>query len=73
MRGFTIETTPGASKKITDYRASLRPRTQVFITFLPGSDFADTIAVAKRLKGEGFRPVPHFAARSIPWFYFWTP
>lgn len=38
----------------------------VYITFLPGSDFADTIAVARRLKDEGFKPVPHFVARSIP-------
>ena len=28
--------------------------------------FDDTIAVAKRLKGDGFLPVPHFAARGIP-------
>lgn len=38
----------------------------IAVTFLPGSDFADTVAVAKRLKAEGFRPAPHFAARSIP-------
>ena len=66
MTGFTAETTPGAAAKIADYREHLRPGTVVYITFLPGSDFADTIAVAKRLKAEGFVPVPHFAARSIP-------
>jgi methylenetetrahydrofolate reductase (NADPH) len=38
----------------------------VAVTFLPGSDFADTIATAKRLQDEGFQPMPHFAARSIP-------
>jgi len=36
------------------------------VPFLPGSDFADTIATARRLRQEGFRPAPHFAARSIP-------
>jgi len=66
MTGFTAETTPGSAAKIPDYREHLRPGTAVYITFLPGSDFDDTIAVAKRLKGEGFLPVPHFAARSIP-------
>ena len=66
MTGFTAETTPGSAAKIPDYREHLRPGTVVYITFLPGSDFDDTIAVAKRLKGEGFLPVPHFAARSIP-------
>ena len=66
MTGFTAETTPGSAAKTPDYREHLRPGTVVYITFLPGSDFDDTIAVAKRLKGEGFLPVPHFAARSIP-------
>jgi methylenetetrahydrofolate reductase (NADPH) len=66
MTGFTAETTPGAAAKTPDYREHLRPGTVVYITFLPGSDFDDTIAVAKRLKGEGFLPVPHFVARSVP-------
>ena len=35
------------------------------VTFLPGSDPADTVAIAKRLRGEGFEPVPHVAARSV--------
>ncbi len=65
MTGFTAETTPGSAAKTPDYREHLRPRAVVYITFLPGSDFDDTIAVAKRLAGEGFRPVPHIAARSI--------
>ena len=66
LSGFTTETTPGAAAKIADYRAHLRPGATVFITFLPGSSFADTIAVAVRLRREGFDPVPHFAARSVP-------
>ncbi len=66
MRGFTIETTPGSSLKISDYREHLSEGATVSVTFLPGSDFADTIATAKRLKREGFVPAPHFAARSIP-------
>ena len=66
LSGFTTETTPGAAEKIADYRACLRPGATVFITFLPGSSFAGTIAVAARLRREGFNPVPHFAARSMP-------
>ncbi|MEO1193032.1 MAG: methylenetetrahydrofolate reductase [Pseudomonadota bacterium] len=65
MQGFTIETTPGSAAKIADYREHLRPGTMVAVTFLPGSDFADTVKVAKRLRDEGFEPAPHFAARSI--------
>jgi methylenetetrahydrofolate reductase (NADPH) len=66
MTGFSAETTPGSAAKTPDYRQHLRPGTVVYITFLPGSDFDHTIAVAKRLEGEGFLPVPHFAARSVP-------
>ncbi len=63
---FSLETTPGSALKIPDYRDYLRPGAKVAVTFLPGSDFADTITTAKRLKAEGFEPLPHFAARSIP-------
>ena len=66
MRGFTAETTPGAAAKIPDYRAHLAAGTTVYVTFLPGADFADTVSVAARLRGEGFEPVPHLAARSLP-------
>ena len=66
VAGFSIETTPGSALKIPDYREHLRRGATVSVTFLPGSDFADTIATAKRLKDEGFVPAPHFAARSIP-------
>lgn len=65
MTGFTVETTPGTAAKTPDYRALLRPRTTVAVTFLPGTDFADTVATCIRLRGEGFEPAPHFAARSF--------
>ena len=66
MSGFTLETTPGSAAKIADFREHVRAETPVYITFLPGSNFDDTVAVAKRLRNEGFVPIPHFAARSIP-------
>lgn len=65
VNGFSIETTPGSAQKIPDYREHLRPGSDVAVTFLPGSDFADTIGTVKRLRDEGFNPLPHFAARSI--------
>ncbi len=66
MAGFTAETTPASAKKVEDFRQHLAPGTDVYVTFLPGSDFNDTIAVCKRLRDETMRPIPHFAARSIP-------
>lgn len=65
MEGFSLETTPGSAAKVPDFREHVRPGTDVYITFLPGSSFDDTVAVARRLRDEGFNPVPHFAARSI--------
>jgi methylenetetrahydrofolate reductase (NADPH) len=66
LSGFSLEVTPKAATKIEDFRSVLRPGTSVYITFLTGSDFGDTIALAERLRREGFNPVPHFAARSLP-------
>ncbi len=66
MSDFTIETTPGSAAKIPDYREHLRPGCAIAVTFLPGSDYRDTISTAKRLRGEGFEPVPHIVGRSVP-------
>ncbi|MES2606291.1 MAG: methylenetetrahydrofolate reductase [Pseudomonadota bacterium] len=66
LTNASVEVTPGGAKKIEDFRALLRPGTTVFVTFLPGSDFNDTKDTVKRLFAEGMKPVPHFAARSIP-------
>src|SRR5690625_960952 len=65
MRGFTVETTPGAAAKIEDYGSLLRSGTKVAVTFLPGSDFSGTVTTARRLRAEGFEPLPHLAARSF--------
>lgn len=66
MQGFTIETTPGAAAKIADYREHLRPGSTVYVTFLPGADFEETLKLCIRLRGEGMLPIPHIAARSTP-------
>jgi len=65
MSGFTVETTPVSASKIPDFREILRPGTTVYITLLPGTDYHDTIELARRLRSEGFEPAPHIAARAI--------
>ncbi len=65
MAGFSLETTPGSAARIPDFREHVRKGATIYITYLPGSDFEDTIAVATRLRKEGFNPVPHLAARSM--------
>ena len=66
MSTCTLEVTPGGAAKIDDFRDVLRDGQTVYVTFLPGSDFRDTVTTVKRLKDQGMKPVPHFAARSIP-------
>jgi len=66
MSGFSVETTPVSAKKIPDFREILRPGTTIYITLLPGTDYRDTIDLARRLRSEGFEPAPHIAARAIP-------
>lgn len=65
VQDFSIEVTPGAASKIADFRELLSPGRSVAVTFLPGSDFASTATTAKRLKQDGFRPMPHLCARAI--------
>lgn len=66
MSGFSIEVTPRVAQKIASFRELLRLDTNVYVTYLPSSDFNDTIEVAKRLRREGFNPIPHIPARSLP-------
>lgn len=66
MSTCSLEVTPNGAAKIDDFRTLLREGQTVYVTFLPGSDFADTVTTVKKLKAQGMRPVPHFAARSIP-------
>lgn len=63
--GWSIEVTPAGATKIDSFAACLSPGTTVNVTFLPGSDPMETVAVAKRLHNEGMNAVPHLAARSL--------
>ena len=51
--------------RLTALQHCLSPGTTVNVTFLPGSDPMETVAVAKRLHNEGMNAVPHLAARSL--------
>ena len=66
MAGATVEVTPNQAAKVDDFRDLLVPDTTVFVTFLPGSDFEDTIRTVAKLRSQEMNPVPHIAARSVP-------
>ena len=67
----SLEVTPRGAAKVESFRdlleeqATREKSTRIYITFLPGSDLTETTATAVRLAREGFRPVPHIAARSL--------
>ena len=63
---YTLETTPKAAEKVPHFGERASPQTRIYVTFLPGSDFAGTLQVTERLLAEGFTPIPHLAARSMP-------
>lgn len=65
LEGWSVETTPTSAAKVARFADHLAPGAVVNVTFLPGSDPSDTVAVARRLRAEGFEPVPHVAARSL--------
>lgn len=65
LRNFSIEVTPKAALKVTDFREHLAPGTWVYVTALPGSNFAATLDTCRRLRAEGMEPVPHITARGI--------
>jgi methylenetetrahydrofolate reductase (NADPH) len=65
VEGWSIEVTPTGATKIESFATCLSPGTTVNVTFLPGSDPLETVAVAKRLHNEGMNAVPHLAARSL--------
>jgi len=62
---WSIEVTPTGATKIKSFAAILAEKTSVNVTFLPGTDPNETIAVAKRLSDDGMNAIPHIAARSL--------
>ncbi len=65
VNGWTVETTPGQATKVDSFQEHFTPGTSVAVTFLPGSDYKETVATAARLRREGFNPAPHFCGRSV--------
>ncbi len=66
LDGHSIEVMPRTAAKIADFREILPAGTRVYIAHVDGTKTDDMVATAKRLRQEGFAPMPHFPARSIP-------
>lgn len=66
LQGYSIEVMPRTAEKVDDFRTHLAKDTRVYIAHIDGTPIEDMVATAKRIRNEGFEPMPHFAARSIP-------
>jgi len=65
LEGFSIEVTPRTAAKIERFAEILPAGTRIYIAHIEGAPIEDMVATARRIAGEGFPVMPHFAARGI--------
>ena len=65
LQGYSIELHPGDKKILNLAYEQLDPETEVFLTWIPGTDPGDMIAAAGKLRRSGLLPVPHVGARHL--------
>jgi methylenetetrahydrofolate reductase (NADPH) len=66
LSGYSIEVTPRTAAKVEDFRAILPAGTRVYVAHIADTPIDDMVATSARLSGEGFQPMPHIPARTIP-------
>ena len=66
VSAFSVEITPKEAATLPPLQEVLAPGTDVYLTFLPNTHWADTVAVARQVAEAGMRPVVHLAARAVP-------
>lgn len=65
LRGYSIEVNPSDPKVVDAASGRLDSGTEVFLTWIPGSDPMDLVGPAARLQRAGLIPVPHVGARHV--------
>ena len=65
LSGYSIEVMPRTASKVEDFRALLPAGTRVYIAHIEGTPIYEMVATARRLRDEGFAPMPHLPARAI--------
>jgi methylenetetrahydrofolate reductase (NADPH) len=68
VKDYSIETTARDSARVPKFTDMVPAGTRVYIVHVPGTNLADTVALAARLRKEGLEPVPHIVARHIETF-----
>lgn len=65
LKGFSIELNPGDGKVMDAAPGRLDPGTEVFLTWIPGTNPMETIVPAGKLRKAGLFPSPHIGARHV--------
>ncbi len=65
LEGYSIEVTPRAASKIEDFSEVLPRNTRVYIAHIEGTPIEEMVETAKKIRTDGFSPMPHFPARII--------
>jgi methylenetetrahydrofolate reductase (NADPH) len=65
LRGYSIEVNPGQAKVVDAAVERLDVGTEVFLSWIPGSDPMDMIEPSARMRRAGLYPVPHVGARHL--------
>ncbi len=65
LDNFSIEVMPRTLAKIDSLRDVFPTNTRIYIAHIEGTPIDDMVATAKRIRNDGFEPMPHFPARII--------
>ena len=63
LNGYSIEVNPSDAKALNSALDRLTPGTEVFLTWIPGTDPMHMVGPAAQLRRAGLLPVPHVGAR----------
>jgi len=65
LRGYSIEVNPSDSRGVDGAVERLNDGTEVFLTWIPGTDPLSMVGPAAKLHRAGLLPVPHVGARHL--------
>jgi methylenetetrahydrofolate reductase (NADPH) len=65
VKNYSIETTIPQAERVERFSDTVPAGTCLYIAHIPGTNFADTVALSARLRREGMEPVPHVVGRRI--------
>lgn len=65
LNGYSVEISPTNEKIVDSAIERLDPKTEVYLTWIPGEDPLKAVAPAGKLRRAGLYPVPHIGARHV--------